>query len=247
MSSIELPHSEEFHIFIKKTGSIKDTMTQRIMHKIINTSYVLFCALYALFYCSPIFANDLSPRTISTAPLVTPSDSKSPLITEAIVLTLSDDTNMEKWTFAFKSITTEGSVFEWVPEGEKIENWSELLQIQYLPFSFARRSCTADTLASLIIDDMKSHYPGVVTEVLQASPESALYEWKVLQKTNAVRRWELPLMLHILDAQVEIARLITTKKGIHRIAYTKKASELDPHLREEWIKALKTAHIEIIE
>lgn len=140
------------------------------------------------------------------------------------------DKIFKEWKFAYGAQSEEehGSVLEWIPKGEDIENWNQLIQIQHFELP---KEVTAQTFAPQFIDTLKESLPNATSQVVSETDNSVLVEWKLSEETNG----EQP--------QDELSRFITTKDGLFRVAYTKKVPSLTEEERAEWTKILTDAHL----
>ena len=155
-----------------------------------------------------------------------------PLPIEVVSIPLSFD-ETQKWKFAYTQGTPNGdSVFEWIPVDDTIDNWSELIQIQFFASPFPGNIAPlAPEFVSRFVGFLKKQFPSVKTSIISQKDDDVLFEWILPQKEGNE------------PAQAEIVRVITTQKGIHRIAFTQKTSALDPAVRERWIKRLSDAKL----
>jgi hypothetical protein len=119
-------------------------------------------------------------------------------------------------------------IMEWVPRGQKVDDWSDLLTQQ----NFSKRAML-DTPAELMNNlkmQMEKDCANVKWNVLQQTPTSILYEWRIRDCPP-------------LSDQHEIARIIDGQWNRWRIAYTSKVIEIQSDKRTEWIESLTSAHV----
>lgn len=140
----------------------------------------------------------------------------------------------DRWELAFVDGTKDGSfVIEWVPKGEKIESWNELLQVQYIPIAAgAKGIINAEMFANHFLSALKNLSPSMSTSIIFKTQDSVLLEWRLPQKVGN----EIP--------QHEIVRLISTKSGLYRIAYTKKVPQLSSDDKFKWKDSLTKARLD---
>lgn len=152
-------------------------------------------------------------------------------IQEGVKLPISHEA-LQHWKLAYSVVTPEGAIFEWIPKDEEIEQWSELVQIQSFVLS---KPQAAENFAKNFLNTLKKDFPAVKANVIQQTKDSVLLEWS------------LPTTISDQVPQSEIARIISTPKGVYRIAYTKKTPTLDTPLdadtRLQWIKRLAEAQV----
>ncbi len=109
------------------------------------------------------------------------------------------------------------AIVEFIRPGQSINDWSELVTIQFLE---GNRSAPIDLMSELR-DTMTQRCPNVVWVVLDERADSVLYEW-VLQDCEGQ------------DDQHEIARLLRGNDGLHRVAYTQKGPRLGSVTSAVW-------------
>lgn len=182
--------------------------------------YRMLILAISMFFGAPLAAD------LTTIPYL--NKKMAPItIQEGVTLAIPHEI-LKNWKMAYSLVTRDGSIFEWIPKNEEIENWSELIQIQ--SFVLNQRQ-SAENFAVNFFKTLKQNYPQVKTNVLQHSNESVLLEWSLPQPAGD----QVP--------QNELALILSTDKGVYRIAYTKKVTALAPNERDEWLKRLKTAKI----
>lgn len=118
-------------------------------------------------------------------------------------------------------------IMEYVPDGQTLDNWSQLLTIQY----FGPVAITPHVLMEQARDRMQARCPNVFWKIIGQDAGSVLYEWRVSQ-------------CPALTDQHEVARLMRGIDGLHRIAYVAKVTELSQPQRDKWIKTFSEAYIE---
>ena len=120
-----------------------------------------------------------------------------------------------------------GSITEFVRESENIQNWTQLVTIQFLE----KHYIDARVFMAGLQQTMRNRCPDVDWKVLEETVTDVLYEWSVSDCSEA-------------QTQHEIARLLEGNEGLHRVAYTEKSSEIDSAVRMQWIDLLKSAYVE---
>jgi len=141
----------------------------------------------------------------------------------------------DEWELANQSQTKTQYVLEFVPHGQKIDSWTELLTIQDM--KMPRKPPEIDALAASSYENLVKQCPGKVTWNVIAREASAapdgpgmLFEWAVKDCPPEAD-------------QHEVARIMYGKFNIFRIAYVAKTSALPPEKRDKWIAELTGARI----
>jgi hypothetical protein len=118
------------------------------------------------------------------------------------------------------------TIAEYVPRGESINNWTQLLSIQFLEGETSRPREVMRKLQTL----MQTRCPGSMWDVVHEDSASVLYEWRITKCGASAD-------------QHEVARLLKGNDGVHRVAYVQKPS-IPVDERARWIKALSDAYVE---
>ena len=146
---------------------------------------------------------------------------------EGLRLSLPTDT---KWVTG-NSQTIEGKyeINELIPEGETIQNWSELITIQ----NFASMSGTPEQILEQLKVIREKACPGSTEwNIIDKNEHSILYEWRAKPCAG-------------YPEQHEIARIIDGNWNRYRIAYTAKVTEIPTKKRTATIQGLSEATVEI--
>ena len=140
-----------------------------------------------------------------------------------------------EWTVGHQAATPRQRIIEFVPPGQKITAWTELLTVQTL--AKPQPAPDIDALAASAYEPLSKRCPaGVTRNVIQrqiaSSTEAAslLYEW-------GLKDCPPDADLH------EVARIIYGRFTIFRLAYAAKTSALEPAKRDRWIRDLSAARI----
>jgi len=143
-----------------------------------------------------------------------------------IVLKLPDH---ENWKEISRSVSENSGLVERIPNSQSIENWSELICIQYQKNDVFKSICIENIVNQLRETTLNSH-PGnkVSWKILENSANDIIYEW-ILHKP-----------CQDIPPQHEIARIFLTKSGeMHRIGFTRRNALMTPEERTNWIKLLR--------
>ena len=118
-------------------------------------------------------------------------------------------------------------IVEFVPKGESVEDWSELITIQ----TFTKKSGSPEAFLNQQKTLREKKCPGVtIWNVIAKDERSILYEWKA----KPCAGW---------PDQHEITRILYGKWNLWRIAYTAKVQEISTEKRNIWIQTLSKAVI----
>lgn len=125
------------------------------------------------------------------------------------------------------------STAEYVLQDEKIQNWSELVNIQRL-HGQATTGLSLKQVVEGMMTTLKKSNPDRQYRILEQDENSILFEWKTGGNKNSV-------------AQHELVRLFYGPRDMHRLAYVKKCPELASTDRDTWLNILKSAKLKSIQ
>lgn len=186
--------------------------------------------LFALCLISGTYLN----ADINTNEIVKKTDPVLSQLIEGVNIPIPDDELTSQWSLENKAMAQNGSwIYEWVPKGETVLKWSQLIQLQYFPESEFDGDLTASEFAGIFIMSLKEQFPRVKIDEISKSKDNVLIEWSLPSPQGTEQA----------DAQDEIARFITTKTGVFRIAYTKKVTDMGSDMRAIWRKRLADSKI----
>lgn len=141
-------------------------------------------------------------------------------ITEKALLPLPNI--LSHWKLATEHNETDGSCLtRYILEQETMENWSELVNIQFT--ESGRLNCS-DALQALKQEVALNK--SVTYKIYEQQEDSLLFE-KIFP-----------------SGERELVRMIMTREGLHRLAYVKRHAMMTDVDREQWIARLKQTTIE---
>lgn len=117
-------------------------------------------------------------------------------------------------------------IMEFVRRGETLDAWTELVTMQN--FGRARMKLRPDELMKQLEAQMRQRCPTVTWTVIERRADGLVYEWRI---ANCAPHPD----------QSEIARIVEAKMNTWRLSYTRKAAELTPAQRQEWLDWLGEA------
>lgn len=138
-----------------------------------------------------------------------------------------------KWQQITRYASEDGiSSFEWIPKGEKLENRTEILTIQFLAKKTKDGNpSTAKQIVTNIFKQGMMQFPDMAWNTIQDDDNDFMYEWS------------LPYGGEGMTKQHEIVRIVSTDKGFHRIAYEKRVPKIDEHTKQLWICRLGASRL----
>lgn len=129
------------------------------------------------------------------------------------------------WIAAWGKKTDDIVTVEYVPMGDDINDWKELVTTQY--FAGLQNKTTPEDFANIFIDGMKqAGYDPLIT-FHKNTPEQVLFEFRITKPAE----------------QVEDELQLVTKgsKGIYVLHYVIKKADMGDKLRNEWMQNLLKA------
>jgi len=127
------------------------------------------------------------------------------------------------WIVSYQGTTAEQVLIEFVPEGQGVESWSELLSTQFL-IGMQQQMPIAEYVEKAK-KTISAKCPAVRWKTLKQTEEGAMYEWGV----DACKG---------IDDQSELTRVIRGAEGLHVLRYVIKRSPFPTDKRAEWTRLL---------
>jgi hypothetical protein len=139
---------------------------------------------------------------------------------------------LRDWQVGYSVENRSERTTQFVPKGEKIDNWTRLVTLQTVKKSDVSAESIENTVNKKA-KEMSARCPETVWNVIERGPNTntILYEFRVQNcPSNA--------------DQHEIARILDGKYNLFSIHYAAKVKTLPPEERDKWIKLLLEASIE---
>ena len=135
-----------------------------------------------------------------------------------------------KWvTGNAQSIQGKYSIIEQIPEGETVQNWSELITIQ----NFAGTRGSPEHFLEHLKAIREKVCPGSTTwNIIEKDKRSVLYEWRAKPCAG-------------FPEQHEISRILDGNWNRFRIAYTAKVKEIPAGKRSKLIQSMSEASVRL--
>lgn len=132
------------------------------------------------------------------------------------------DVENGRWELAYSQVEKEGAIFEFLPKGETLEDWNEMVTVQYFSYELIAGKISPLEFMMKVRSDTTELFPSVQWNVIAAKDSEVVYEWSLAGSPLA-------------DDQHEIARLADETLGISRLAYVKKTGRLPHEERAKWL------------
>lgn len=125
------------------------------------------------------------------------------------------------WKAAWGKHTDQISTVEYIPVGDDINNWNEMITTQFIPDSSLRPDQYGDNFLNNL------HKSGVTFKVnaIENKPDQLIFEFKV-EKPNNLQ-------------QDELQKVVKGKGGLYIVHYVIKQADMGKENREKWIANIK--------
>ena len=157
------------------------------------------------------------------------SSAQEPTVNEQLAIKFDD----RKWTVGWSQTNTNSRMREWVLPGQTVENWHELVTDEI--FYGLNEHVSPVEFMDQFIASLKKVSKTATYQVVSKDPQSVTFEWKTAQESD--RRPKI-------DAQYELDRIITGKRGIYFVHYAIKDPNINPAERLKWIKILQSIKLQ---
>jgi hypothetical protein len=141
--------------------------------------------------------------------------------------TVAIPSGLEAWHLDWHGAVVEAHTLEWVTGAETVRNWTQLFTVQRM---ILPPDVGAEQFATLLLESLRHRCPGLASTILEASHDSALYEWRIAGCKGA-------------DDQHELVRVIRSADYVFRLAYTRKGPALEADARQRWLGVVGQAHL----
>lgn len=122
------------------------------------------------------------------------------------------------WGQKTDAITT----IEYIPDGDKIDNWKELITSQYIPN--LDKTVTPKKFSQEVMQYLKDSGLDPTINVISETPNRVLFEFQVLEPENL--------------KQHELQLVTKGSNGMYVLHYVIKEAPMDPERRAKWIDLL---------
>ena len=119
-------------------------------------------------------------------------------------------------------------ITEATPKGQSVNNWKELITLQYYSKATDNYSITQHLKEKESL--LTGACPDINFNLLSESGTEAVYQWSI---SNCKGQ----------DDQFEVARYIKTDNGIHRVSYSQKNSSPTQKDYDKWLYIIKDARV----
>lgn len=130
------------------------------------------------------------------------------------------------WRAAWGQQSDTISMVEYVPMGDDINNWQELVTSQFMP-KLGHVSTTQ--FAKFFLENIKKSGAVFTVQQIDKQPDQLIFEYKIQKPTNL--------------QQDEILKMVQRKEGMYVLHYVIKQPDMSPENRKKWIENIKNSSI----
>lgn len=131
------------------------------------------------------------------------------------------------WQAAWGKKSEDVRMLEYVPGGENINDWHELITSQFFPG--LQEKVTAKQFAELFIQDLQRAGFKPIVQFLEEKNNLVIFEFRLAEPANQI--------------QDEIQKVTTDNKGLYSLHYVIKNADMGPKNREKWLHNLQNSSI----
>lgn len=115
---------------------------------------------------------------------------------------------------------------EYIPAGQHINNWKELVTSQFLP---GLSDVSAKEFANRLLSNLKKSGVVYTSKIIDKQPKTVILEFQIKQPKNL--------------QQDELQKIVKTDEGIYVLHYAIKQSDMGAEKRHAWVQRLKASSL----
>ncbi len=142
-------------------------------------------------------------------------------------ITLPFGLDNKEWDLGWQNKTDTTRIVEFIPKGQAVENWKELVTLQFYP---GLQSYAPGDYLSAFLGHLQSTDSQVTSKIISTSADDALAEWHILNSNKNPN-------------QFEVDRVVKGTEGLHMIHYAIKTSNWSDDERTKWLNFLCSAKL----
>lgn len=127
------------------------------------------------------------------------------------------------WQAAWGKQTEDSTTVEYIPAGDDIDNWHELITSQF--FEGIPENVSPKDFADTVIKQMQDAGYSPNVTFIEESPTQVIFEFKISEPQS--------------QAQDEIQKITKGKDGFYVLHYVIKKSDMGQEQRDTWLKRIK--------
>ncbi|WP_133138975.1 hypothetical protein [Legionella genomosp. 1] len=115
---------------------------------------------------------------------------------------------------------------EYLPAGERLDHWQELVTTQYFPE--LQKQASLKQFSNVIMENLKKIANPEIT-ILEETPDQIIFEFRIKEPSNSV--------------QDEIQKIVRTDNGFYVLHYVYRSADMGQERRALWLENLKKSSI----
>jgi len=131
------------------------------------------------------------------------------------------------WQAVWGKDTSEVTTIEYVPAGDNINDWHELITSQFFPG--LQEKVTPKDYVDIMMNNLKQSGIHPIVNMIEVSPKQVIFEFRVESPENL--------------KQDELQKITKTDNGLYVLHYVIKESDMGQTARDKWLKNLKNSFI----
>ncbi|MCH9626368.1 MAG: hypothetical protein S4CHLAM123_15650 [Chlamydiales bacterium] len=148
---------------------------------------------------------------------------------ETAILQLPDHSE-SNWKEITRYVSAKEGVIEAIPRDQTIQNWSELIAVQYMSSAeWDKSACNLEKVLEHVRKETLSAYPKdtVSWQIIEKDKEGIIYEWIMHKPYKNI------------SVEHQLARAFLTSSGFHCVGFIRKNGPMSAEERAKWIQLLR--------
>ncbi|KTD41736.1 hypothetical protein [Legionella parisiensis] len=129
------------------------------------------------------------------------------------------------WLMAWGNKNTIGTTIEYIPAGDDINHWNELVTSQFFPG--LQKKMTLKQFANTMVENIKSLGYEPIVNYLEDTQDRVILEIRIEKPQNQV--------------QDELEMFLKDEQGIYILHYVTKKADMEKENRDKWLQNLKNS------
>lgn len=135
--------------------------------------------------------------------------------------------DVRPWQAAWGEKNERITTVEYVPAGDNIDQWRELVTSQFIPG--IQNNVTLNEFMTSAIENLKKMGLSPIVHIIETTPESIIFEFQIHSPNNL--------------QQDELQKITLGKDGMYVLHYAIKQADMDQANREKWVGILRSSSV----
>lgn len=133
------------------------------------------------------------------------------------------------WKIGWGKQTPEVTTVEYIPAGDNIENWNELITSQYFPG--LQNKIPPRAYMDMMMQELKKQGFDAIFNIIEETSNQLIFEFRITSPKN--------------QAQDELQKITKVNDGLYILHYVIKQGDMGQQNRDKWIANLKKSQISL--